>query len=350
MLVKTLAFDATQLDARLSSYALLEVAAALLLAVLLVQATRARLWPDPTVAYLAVGTSLGLTLAGLATLLDARAQGGAFLGVAILYGALAARFLVCGDRAFATVLWALAAGVGAAAEALLVSGQPLVAVWAASGVAFAALARQTAERRFQLAAFGYLVLAFALSSFSQATPVDFLSASEHPAAGALGLLAVVLATFFVARLCQAPSAPALDPVDSALDALQPRLRSIGTWIAGGLALYALSLGILELAEAVGPRDVRANFQSGHTAVSAVWGVLGLTLLYIGLRAKNAGLRVAGLALFGISLAKLFAYDLSRLSSITRALSFLAVGAVLLLGGFFYQRLGARPENGTAASA
>jgi uncharacterized membrane protein len=69
-----------------------------------------------------------------------------------------------------------------------------------------------------------------------------------------------------------------------------------------------------------------------------------------LRRSSAALRVGGLALFGLSLAKLFLYDLSRLSSISRALSFLAVGAVLLLGGFFYQRLGARTENETAASA
>ena len=41
---------------------------------------------------------------------------------------------------------------------------------------------------------------------------------------------------------------------------------------------------------------------------------------------------------GVSLAKIFLYDLAKLSSVTRALSFLAVGAVLLLAGFFYQRL------------
>ena len=50
------------------------------------------------------------------------------------------------------------------------------------------------------------------------------------------------------------------------------------------------------------------------------------------------LRIAGLAFFPISLAKIFLFDLPSLSSVTRALSFLAVGAVLLLGGFFYQRL------------
>ena len=349
-LVKTLVFDATHLAPGLYSYAFLEVAAGLLVAVLLVQTMRPALWPDATVAYLGVATSLGVTLAGLATLLDAPAQGAAFLGVAILYGALAAWFLVRDDRGFATVLWALAAGVGRGCGGAARSGQLLVTVWAASAVAFAALARRTTERRFQLAALGYLALGFSLSVVSQATPADFLSASRHPADGVLGLLAVVIATFVVARLSQAPPVPARDPVDSALDVLQPRLRSLGTWAAGGLALYALSLGILELAEWIGPRDITTNFQSGHTVVSALWGALGLALLYVGLRRSSAGLRVGGLVLFGVSLAKLFVYDLSRLSSITRALSFLAVGAVLLLGGFLYQRLGTRPENGSAASA
>ena len=57
-----------------------------------------------------------------------------------------------------------------------------------------------------------------------------------------------------------------------------------------------------------------------------------------------GLLLAGFALFGISLAKLFLYDLTFLSSLTRALSFIAVGAVLLFAGFFYQRLSEQLES------
>lgn len=67
-------------------------------------------------------------------------------------------------------------------------------------------------------------------------------------------------------------------------------------------------------------------------------MLGLALLYAGLKRKRRALRIAGLAFFPISLAKIFLFDLPSLSSVERALSFLAVGAVLLLGGFFYQRL------------
>ena len=69
----------------------------------------------------------------------------------------------------------------------------------------------------------------------------------------------------------------------------------------------------------------------------MWGLLGLALLYLGLTRRPV-LRIAGFALFAVSLGKLFLFDLPSLSSVTRALSFLAVGALLLLGGFFYQRL------------
>ena len=86
--------------------------------------------------------------------------------------------------------------------------------------------------------------------------------------------------------------------------------------------------------------MHTDFQRGHSAVSALWGALGLALLYVGLRSRRRSLRLGGFALFAVSLGKLFLYDLSQLSSITRALSFLAVGAVLLLAGFFTQRLSA----------
>ena len=49
----------------------------------------------------------------------------------------------------------------------------------------------------------------------------------------------------------------------------------------------------------------------------------------------------GLAVFALSLAKIFLYDLASLSSVARAFSFILVGALLLAGGFFLQRLSDR---------
>ena len=124
------------------------------------------------------------------------------------------------------------------------------------------------------------------------------------------------------------------------------VRAAAWWTSGVLVLYAISLSILELLQHAFPHaSMQTDFQRGHTAVSAFWGLLGLALLYTGLT-RWRSLRIAGFALFAVSLAKIFLYDLPSLSSITRALSFLAVGAVLLLGGFFYQRLSSTRDEHT----
>jgi uncharacterized membrane protein len=114
-----------------------------------------------------------------------------------------------------------------------------------------------------------------------------------------------------------------------------------------LATYAASLVVLELFELGGGR-VETKFERGHAAVSAVWGVLALLLLYLGLT-RRLSIRLAGFALFGITLAMIFLYDLSTLSPVARALSFLAVAGELLLGGFFYQRLSADAVDGREAT-
>jgi uncharacterized membrane protein len=118
----------------------------------------------------------------------------------------------------------------------------------------------------------------------------------------------------------------------------PRLRTAFIWLCGALSLYAATLVILQLAENLGSAGVETSFQRGHTAVSSLWAVVGLGLLYAGLKRGRRELQIGGFVLFGISLAKLFVYDLAFLSSIARAFSFLAVGALILVAGFFYQRL------------
>jgi uncharacterized membrane protein len=140
-----------------------------------------------------------------------------------------------------------------------------------------------------------------------------------------------------------------DALDRSLASAQRRWRTHAAWSAVVLAVYGVSLAIMGASQALGG-DVTSAFQRGHTGVSAFWGLIGLAALYAGLTRARASLRLAGFALFGLSLAKIFLYDLSMLSSVTRALSFLAVGGVLLLAGFFYQRLSAAPSSGRGSAA
>jgi len=129
-----------------------------------------------------------------------------------------------------------------------------------------------------------------------------------------------------------------DELDRSIDGSVEDLRRGVIWTLPAFGLYAASLSILGVTEALSTAGENTEFQRGHTAVSAFWGVVAFTALLAGLRRGLRVLRLAALGLFALALGKLFLYDLSTLSSVTRALSFLAVGAVLLLAGFFYQRL------------
>ena len=128
-------------------------------------------------------------------------------------------------------------------------------------------------------------------------------------------------------------------------------RAVGVAL-GGLVLYTLSLGVLGLVVRLSGASLEADFERGHTVVSAVWAFVGLAGLVAGLVRSSSVLRLGGLGLFGVSLAKIFLYDLSELSSVARAASFIVVGAAILAGGAALQRLSARfdPHDGSAGSA
>jgi len=78
-----------------------------------------------------------------------------------------------------------------------------------------------------------------------------------------------------------------------------------------------------------------GFRAG--AVSVVWGCYGLSLLVGGLRFSRRALRMAGLALFFVTVGKVFMVDLSGLDVLYRLLAFGMLGGVLLLAAFAYLR-------------
>jgi len=282
--------------------------------------------------------SLSLFLYPTGARLDDRWQGAALLGLAFVYAVLSAVLGRRQARDPSTAFWAIAIGVAAFSDVRLLHGTFAVLGWAAAGVAVAWLARRVREPRLHIGAAVFVSLAVAQAFAVQAPPSHLFATRGHPAAGTASIfiaaLAVAAITFFalgeLSRLKQFGDAP--------------------RWLAGGLGVYGLSLLILELVERISRTGLHTEFERGQTAVSAFWGLLGLALLYAGLRRRQRALRVAGLAFFPISLAKIFFFDLPSLSSITRALSFLAVGAVLLLGGFFYQRFVSERNESSPAQA
>jgi uncharacterized membrane protein len=89
----------------------------------------------------------------------------------------------------------------------------------------------------------------------------------------------------------------------------------------------------------------------QTALSAVWTAYAALLLLIGFRLDHALTRWAALAVFAVTVAKVFLYDLSGLDGLFRIAAFLILSVVLAAAAWGYQkfqalRRAAAPEGPT----
>jgi uncharacterized membrane protein len=244
----------------------------------------------------------------------------AFAVAASLVAVSALAWRLPGRRDLVTISWATAVVSLIFAEAFLVGGGPAVAFASAlTGGGVALLAGPLRESRLWWGGTVVVGVTSAAVLALLTPPSHFVTASASPGDG-----------LWVAIACLVGGA--------ALHLADPAHRKWVDAIASVGALYVLSLGILELAERAFGGSVQTDFERGHVGVSVVWALIGLALLVAGLIRDEHLLRYGGLALFGLSLAKIFVYDLSTLSPAARALSFIAVGALVLAGGFFLQRL------------
>jgi uncharacterized membrane protein len=175
---------------------------------------------------------------------------------------------------------------------------------------------------------GYLLLAIA------ALRLLFLP----PPAGEL-LLNQRFATYLVVIACFA----------AALWAARQSLPSMGEWeglevsiLAVAINVYALTALSLELWDYFGraATALEANLAQ-HLALSVLWTAYASVLIFLGVQRRSAVLRWQALVLFGVTVVKVFIYDLSFLERAYRILSFLILGTVLLIVSFLYQRKVAR---------
>lgn len=247
--------------------------------------------------------------------------------------------------------------------------------WIAAGALFAVLwALMTLRHLFHGADMGaaaigraeaaaYAVLALAtvrlllsrrLMSTSGRT--DWLKQAAHPAAGV-----ALAASLYVFALYSSPWwGPSPAPLSSVPGALllfalyglgaisMSRLR--GTGGAIGMVATAGSIGVLF---ALMSLLIRWGFHGGAMkeatpgggfetwTFSALWAVFGLVTLGLGTARKNATVRWVALTVLMGTAAKVLIFDLARLEGVTRAASFLAVGALFLGGALAARRLNAK---------
>ncbi|RZK57636.1 MAG: DUF2339 domain-containing protein [Pedobacter sp.] len=96
-------------------------------------------------------------------------------------------------------------------------------------------------------------------------------------------------------------------------------------------LWVLSSELLHILELNG---LSTGYKLG---LSILWGVYALFLIGMGLWKNKKYLRIGAIALFAITLIKLFFYDISSLDTISKTIVFVSLGILLLIISFLYNK-------------
>jgi len=107
--------------------------------------------------------------------------------------------------------------------------------------------------------------------------------------------------------------------------------------AAYLTAYAQAAGDQSAVPRLFQNAYRQLFSGRELTTSLLWIIYALILTTAGIYQKFRALRLMALCLFGAAVLKIFLFDLSQLDRIYRIISFITLGAVLMVVSFFYQK-------------
>jgi len=258
----------------------------------------------------------------------------------ILLGALAFREAI--NAEVGSLLVAVGLGLSALGLADALDGPVLAVSWAAAAAALAYMASRASRepglfgssaQRLMAGAGACLGLGLGHVLLFEAPPEAIFSGVENLDEALIGLGACAAAAFY-ARFVLRDVEPYFSRVCEA---------------TGAAAL--LYLGSVAIVDTLGVTASGETRQIGQALLSAFWALTGLGAVVYGLLRDIQRLRIGGLALLTLAIAKVYTYDLAALEQLPRVISFIALGLLLLVGAFAYQRLqvGAREEGGEVAA-
>jgi uncharacterized membrane protein len=110
------------------------------------------------------------------------------------------------------------------------------------------------------------------------------------------------------------------------------------WVQKGWPLLAHTVTLAFIsAEYLCWTTVRGSDNQYKLGLSILWGLYAMMLVVLGIWKKQKHLRLAGIALFMVTLLKLFLYDLAGAGTITKTVSFISLGVLLLVVSFLYNK-------------
>jgi uncharacterized membrane protein len=178
--------------------------------------------------------------------------------------------------------------------------------------------------RWRLLAFGAETLTLVIAGRLAGEPAFVWLAVVPMAAGALAYFGARPATLRPRNLAWTNLVAGLACLVAAERALKSNgahrhLRACFVIVATGLGLFAL----------------RRMLPAAYLTFG--WAVLGFALLAFGFAVKARAYRIAGLVALAFSLMRAVFYDLAKLETLQRILSFLGLGAILLVLAYLYAR-------------
>lgn len=277
-----------------------------------------------------VGTGAIVIGGGSSLALDAWIFG--FAAVHLLFGGAAIRFGV--HREIGSLLIGGGIGLAAFGVANAFDGPTVVAAWAAAAAALAYLSTRvdatpapalSDARRLLLVACGFLGLAIAHVLVVEAPPAAIAEGVAD-----LGSSLASIASCAIAALACWHFGRHVDR----------RVATVAGFVGAAGFVY---LGSVLIIDAIGTDEGGEAREIGQSWLSAFWAAAGLGAVVVGMVRRSVNVRLGGLALLALVIGKVWTYDLAELEELPRALSFVALGLLLLIGAFAYQRF--RPEEG-----
>ena len=127
-------------------------------------------------------------------------------------------------------------------------------------------------------------------------------------------------------------------------------HKVFTWIAAFLLVFMASRevlihGLKLLTEPVLSQDISSYKQISlatqkviKTAFPVLWGILAFIFLIFGIKKQIKSIRIIALVLLGITIVKLFTYDINNISETGKIVAFILLGVLILIISFVYQKI------------
>jgi uncharacterized membrane protein len=203
--------------------------------------------------------------------------------------------------------------------------------WAVEGVLLTWLSFRLELYQLRLFALGvFAIMVVRLLAF-ETVAVDLRTfrpvLNERFLAFLAGIAAAYLAAYFYGRW-----------KDKYFDQRETFLPPVFLAVANFLSLWLLSAEVITSVDSeffAVPSGIAGNVMS--LSLSILWALYAAVLIVLGIGGHWRWVRIAGLGLLAVPVVKLFGYDVFELEQGYRVAAFLSLGAILVAGGFLYQR-------------